>query len=182
MDSESDDEEKKNKMRIISLRTILVLVSFHRSVLEGFAFLPPSSSSSVRARSYWYPMSLNLYREVEDAISEAQQICLVNPDSPECKVAWDIVEELEAADSHMQAPVLKHEGTPPPPSSLMDVQALLASFDILTNRLDDKMDQLIATCDKFEEWGADPSVAELSQLAQQMKVGMAYVKDRLNNQ
>jgi CP12 domain len=167
-------------MRIISLRTLLVLVSFHGSVLEGFAFLPPSSSSSsVRARSYWYPMSLNLYREVEDAISEAQQICLVNPDSPECKVAWDIVEELEAADSHMQAPV-NHEGTPPP-SSLMDVQALLASFDILTNRLDDKMDQLIATCDKFEEWGADPSVAELSQLAQQMKVGMAYVKDRLNN-
>ena len=121
-----------------------------------------------------------MYREVEDAISEAQQICLANPGSPQCKVAWDIVEELEAADSHLPTSARASTTTTTTSSQSMDVQALMASFDILTTRLDTKMDQLIATCDKFEEWGADPSVVELSQLAQQMKVGMAYVKNRLN--
>jgi len=122
-----------------------------------------------------------MYREVEAAISEAQEICRANPGSPECTVAWDIVEELEAADSHLPSPATSSSSSSTTSTTSMDVQALLASFDILTTRLEDKMDQLIATCDKFEEWGADPSVVELSQLAQQMKVGMAYVKNRLNN-
>lgn len=117
---------------------------------------------------------LHLYNSVEAAIAEARRICDENPDSPACQVAWDIVEELEAADSHKddQNRVRGQHYT-------MDYDALLGSFDILTTKLDNKMDQLIATCDKFEEWGADPSVAELSRLAEEMKRGMAYVKNTL---
>lgn len=117
---------------------------------------------------------LNLYSTVEDAIEEARRICDEDPNSPACQVAWDIVEELEAADSHKDAQDRIRDS----PYS-MDFEALLRSFDILTAKLDIKMDQLIATCDKFEEWGADPSVAELSRLAEEMKRGMAYVKETL---
>mmetsp|Transcript_84491 Transcript_84491/g.243951 ORF Transcript_84491/g.243951 Transcript_84491/m.243951 type:complete len:153 (-) Transcript_84491:239-697(-) len=117
---------------------------------------------------------LNLYKSVEEAIEEAQRICDEDPNSPACQVAWDIVEELEAADSHKDAQERIRDS-----QYSMDFEALLRSFDILTAKLDNKMDQLIATCDKFEEWGADPSVAELSRLAEEMKRGMAYVKDTL---
>lgn len=135
-----------------------------------------STRSFVVSKSSRFDPTLNLYRSVEDAIAEAQRICRESPDCPECKVAWDIVEELEAADSHRQNQASGEEDR----SESMDYQALMASFDILTQKLDGKMDQLIATCDKFGEWGADPSVTELSQLAKQMKEGMAYVKNTLN--
>merc|ERR1719213_249649 len=46
---------------------------------------------------------LYLQRSVQDAIVEAERICAIDPSSNECKVAWDIVEELEAADSHRGA-------------------------------------------------------------------------------
>jgi hypothetical protein len=150
----------------LSLR-IIALVSCCHYLVDGFAALPVATRAAT---------SLNLYRQVEAAIAQAHQICREDPGCSECKVAWEIVEELEAADSHMQAQA-NQEGAS---SSSMDFQTLMASFDILTKQLDGKMDQLIATCDKFEEWGADPSVAELSQLAKQMKVGMTYVKNRLN--
>ena len=41
-----------------------------------------------------------MFDSVEDAIAEAQKACAEDPTSGECKVAWEIVEELEAADSH----------------------------------------------------------------------------------
>jgi CP12 domain len=150
---------------------ILFLFLFHKPV-EGFVVLREVRCHTAGSGS------LKLYREVEAAIAEAQIICGQRPDSPECKVAWDIVEELEAADSHKQVVSASSDDV----ASAMDVQALLASFEILTHKLDGTMDQLIATCEKFEEWGADPSVVELSQLAHQMKEGMAYVKNRLNQQ
>ncbi len=146
------------------LPTIALSLSF--AVQDTDAFVIPSTPPSLTR--------LFLYNSVEAAIAEAQRICDENPDSPACQVAWDIVEELEAADSHKDDQDRARE-----PHYTMDYDAMIRSFDILTTKLDTKMDQLIATCDKFEEWGADPSVAELSRLAEEMKRGMAYVKDTL---
>lgn len=119
-------------------------------------------------------MGLHLYQSVQEAINEAQRICAADPSSSECKVAWDIVEELGAAESH----IMQQDQTQDNNQS-MDFVALMGSFDILSQKIDGKMDQLIATCDKFENLGADPSVAELSRLAQEMKRGLAYVNNKL---
>lgn len=96
---------------------------------------------------------LNLYQKVEDAIAEAERICAYDSTSPECKVAWDIVEELEAADSHK-------DGMAPPGGP--DLEVLLYSFDILMKKIDGKMDQLKGTLVKLDSVGVeDPSIAEL---------------------
>jgi len=105
-----------------------------------------------------------MFESVEAAIADAQRICAADPSSPECKVAWDIVEELEAAESHKGGP-----GVSGGPQST-DVAALMGSFDILVAKIDGKMDQLMATTIKLSELGVtDPSVAELYARAGEMK-------------
>ena len=37
-------------------------------------------------------------RRLEDAIRHANMICRNFEDTPECKIAWDVVEELSAAE------------------------------------------------------------------------------------
>lgn len=50
------------------------------------------------------PKALTLQEEIEKAIQEARQVCQEKgPNSRECAVAWDIVEELEAEAAHQQA-------------------------------------------------------------------------------
>ena len=104
---------------------------------------------------------LNLYRSVEAAIAEAQRICAEDPTSNECRVAWDIVEELEAADSHQGQSMASQES--------LDTTALVGSFEILTQKIDVKMDQLKATAVELEAMGAPGNMAELARLADEMK-------------
>ncbi|MBP0029402.1 CP12 domain-containing protein [Roseofilum sp. Guam] len=50
------------------------------------------------------PKALTLKEEIEKALAEARAICKEKgPNSRECAVAWDIVEELEAEAAHQQA-------------------------------------------------------------------------------
>jgi len=113
---------------------------------------------------------LDMFASVEEAIAEAQRICASDPSSPECRVAWDIVEELEAADSHQGAAAGAAAGA----QSTTDYAALMGSFDILSQKIAGKMDQLQATTDKLVELGVtDPSVAELGARAEEMKQQLA---------
>lgn len=164
------EEAHKNSAMNSPVFSFLSFLVFASSLAFGFVVSPRI------ATTYGLSTGLQLYKSVEDAISEAQRICADDPSSPECQVAWDIVEELEATDSRRQAQVRAHDMDQ---AHSMDYVALMGSFDILTQKIDGKMDQLIATCDKFEALGADPSVAELSRLAEEMKRGVAYVKDTL---
>ena len=161
-------------MKLSLIRSLSLL--FAASKVRAFVVLP-ATTPRAGSTSFSSPSTLGLYTTVEEAISEAQRICANDPSSPDCQVAWDIVEELEAADSHRLAQSQSDDFDQS--SRSMDYMALMRSFDILTEKIDGKMDQLIATCDKFEDLGADPSVAELSRLAEEMKQGLAYVKDTL---
>mmetsp|Transcript_305 Transcript_305/g.860 ORF Transcript_305/g.860 Transcript_305/m.860 type:complete len:155 (-) Transcript_305:636-1100(-) len=137
---------------------------------RAFTVSPPSSLR--------HPIRLNLYNTVEEAITDAQRICAAEgPASPECRVAWDIVEELEAADAHRgpgAAAASQQQGVDPQSA---DYVAFMGSFDILCQKIDGKMDQLQATTDKLVELGADdPSVPALGDLAMQMKQALAYTR------
>lgn len=147
-----------------------VFFAFPLLACTARAFVVPTTTVPMSARLSTH---LNMYDSVEAAIDDAQRICAEDPSSMECKVAWDIVEELEAADSHQ----LRQSGVDA--SQSMDYLALMGSFDILTEKIDGKMDQLIATATKLDSMGADPSFQDLARLADEMKQALAYVKSTL---
>lgn len=128
----------------------------------AFAFAPTTISSSRPATH------MSLYDRVEEAIAEANRVCAQSgPGSKECAVAWDIVEELEAADSHRGRPMQGGEGAV---NMSPDGQALMSSFNILLAKIDGKMDQALATTEKLAELGLrDPEIADLHQRAYEMK-------------
>jgi len=136
----------------------------------AFMVSPPKSSSR-------YSTNLSMmYESVEAAIEEAQRICAIDPASQECRVAWDVVEELEAADSHRGQ-------VQPQPHAPTDIEytALMSSFDILVKKIDGKMDQLKATTVKLHELGAtDPAMEELYSRADEMQQALANVRANLN--
>lgn len=138
------------------------------------AFMVPSTITSITLPNQKDSTTrLNLYDTVEEAIAEAQRICAEDPSSHECRVAWDIVEELEAADSHQDY----ESGVDA--SQSMDYHAMVGSFDILTRKIDNKMDQLKATAEMMASMGADPSFSEVARLAEEMKQALAYVRSTL---
>lgn len=121
---------------------------------------------------------LNLFDTVEAAIAEAQRICAENPDSQECKVAWDIVEELEAADSHKVAPE-----APAGISASAEYNSLLDSFDILSKRTTDKLEQLKAVTLRLEDLGVnEPAVSQLYDISDELKRAIAQAKACLYNE
>ena len=128
----------------------------------AFAFAPTTISSSRPA------IQLSMYDLVEEAIAEANKICAESgPGSQDCRVAWDIVEELEAADSHRGGPMQGGGGAV---NMSPDGQALMSSFNILLAKIDGKMDQALATTEKLAELGLrDPEIADLHQRAYEMK-------------
>lgn len=146
-------------------------------ILFGFSLLACKVVAFTNPSAPRLPTQLNLYESVNEAIAEAQRICANDPSSPECKVAWDIVEELEAADSHNQALAQQTQ----PDGQSMDYVAMMGSFDILTQKIDGKMDQLKATTEKLQSLGAsDPSVAELARLSDEMKATLARARASFN--
>lgn len=135
-------------------------------------FTPLSSPSSRTGTcSIRHSTKLRLYNKAEEAIAEAERICAADPASQECRVAWDIVEELEAADSHQGGMASTRIDDSP------DVSALMGSFDILLSKIDGKMNQLAATTENLAEMGArDPSIEELHQRAYEMKEAIAHAR------
>ena len=82
-------------------------------------------------------------------------------------MAWDIVEELEAADSHRGGSMQGGGGAV---NMSPDGQAMMSSFNILLQKIDSKMDQALATTEKLAELGVrDREIAELHQRAFEMK-------------
>jgi hypothetical protein len=39
-------------------------------------------------------------RDIKQAIRQAQNLCLSYEDTPECRIAWELVEELSTAFAH----------------------------------------------------------------------------------
>lgn len=139
------------------------------SLTVAFVDKPCSASRASATR-------LQLYNSVEAAIDDAQRICAANPNSPECKVAWDIVEELEAADSH--------RGVAAPPEALSlsaEYASLVQSYDILRLKTERKMDQLKSLIMRMEELGVtDVTVARLANLSDEMKFALTEAQASLD--
>lgn len=77
-------------------------------------------------------------------------------------MAWDIVEELEAADAHR---------TPAHPTSQQEVSygPLISSLDLLSAKIDRKMDELNKLSTSLVEAGAGPEVERLAYASEEMK-------------
>ena len=157
--------------------------------LPGSAFSPAaggalSSSSSSSPRLATTRLRPHLVENLEEAISEAQRICSLDPTSSECRVAWDIVEELEAKDSHIQtaaaAAAAAGAGAGAGAGELgTDYAVLMGSLDILLTKIDGKMDQLLATTDKMAQLGdQDPRVADVWEKAGALKEAVASLRAR----
>lgn len=148
------------------------VLPFSLFVGSSHAFVA-SSSSPATTTTTTTTTQLDMYRTVEEAIAEAQRICEQDPTSNECRVAWDIVEELEAADSHQgQQSMHADDGG-------VDTSALVGSFDILTQKIDGKMDQLKATVMALEAMGAPGNMPELARLADEMKFALENARAAL---
>ena len=124
-----------------------------------------SSSHSNKNTNYssYRSSKLNLYNSVEEAIGAAQQICnQQGGDSDACKVAWDIVEELEAADAHR---------TPANPTAQQELSygPLIMSLDLLQAKIDRKMDELNKLSQSLVEAGGGPEVERLQYASEEMK-------------
>jgi hypothetical protein len=141
------------------------LVSSNRPATRRRA---PNPVSSNRPATSCMTVLFVLYDRVEEAIADAQRVCAQSgPESRECRVAWDIVEELEAADSHRGGPM---QGGGGGINMNPDGQALMSSFNILLQKIDGKMDQALATTEKLAELGLrDQEIADLHQRAYEMK-------------
>lgn len=93
------------------------------------------------------------------------------PGSERCKVAWDIVEELKAADSH--------ERTNPRPIEL-NYYPLLEGFDLLSNKVDKQLDELRNLSTQLVEVGAGPEVERLIYASDEMKQILDEARAALN--
>lgn len=131
---------------------------------------PPQRNLSSSRRSI---TALDLYRSAAEAISEAERICMVEGSHSErCKVAWDIVEELEAADAHVRSP----------PSGPNEVSygPLIYSLDILSDKIERKMDELKKLSTQLAEAGAGPEVERLIYASDEMKEILTSAKSAMD--
>lgn len=113
-----------------------------------------------------------LYRSAQQAIADAERICAMEgPSSERCKVAWDIVEELKAADSH--------DRTKSAPIEL-NYYPLLEGFDILSNKVDTQLDELRNLSTQLVEVGAGPEVERLIYASDEMKQILEVARATLN--
>merc|ERR1712086_510570 len=104
---------------------------------------------------------LQLYRSAAEAISEAERICMVEgPNSTRCAVAWDIVEELKAADSH--------DRTQTAGANELSYVPLVQGLDILSTKLEKKLVELKKLSTQMAEAGAGPEVERLIYASDEM--------------
>ena len=149
-------------MKSISL--VVISMAFNISISQ--AFIPKQNDSSLHKqqsiRSLREDKALHLYKSTKEAIEEARMICFEEgPNSERCKVAWDIVEELEAADSHVRS-----EGSVP---NELSYSPMIDSLEILSAKIERKMDELKNLSMSLAEYGAGPEVERLSYASDEMK-------------
>jgi len=148
-------------MKSISLITAILLLP------SSSAFIPKSQNNSSlhkqqSNRSLQEKKALHLYKSTKDAIAEAKMICFEEgPNSERCKVAWDIVEELEAADSHVRSE--------PSVANELSYSPMVDSLEILSAKIERKMDELKNLSVSLAEYGAGPEVERLSYASDEMK-------------
>jgi len=118
--------------------------------------------------------SLNLYQSAVEATAAAEQICMVEgPYSERCKAAWGIVEEFRAADSHDRV-------APAEPYDL-DYTPLVNGLDILTEKIDRKMDELSKVATQLGEAGAGvPEVERLVYASEEFKQILAEARSAMD--
>ena len=123
-----------------------------------------NSSSSSNSSSQKSSSQLNLYNSVEEAIAEAERIGYEQgTDSEAYRVQWDIVEELEAADSHRSP-------TTTPVQHEVNYGPLITSLDLLQDQIDRKMDELNKLSRSLVEAGAGPEVERLAYASEEMRM------------
>jgi hypothetical protein len=160
------DHHAQEVMMSSTLRATLLffLVSTNpAAAFNNHRIVNTASHSKNNNNSCYKSSELNLYNSVEEAIGEAQRICSEQGgDSEACRVAWDIVEELEAADAHR---------TPAHPTTQQELSygPLILSLDLLSAKIDRKMDELNKLSQSLVEAGAGPEVERLAYASEEMK-------------
>lgn len=144
------------------------------------AFYPPTNHKITKTNPTAPSTStqLALYASVEEAISEAQNVCSqYGSDSEQCKVAWDIVEELEAADSHRTDTAVALA------SSWEEKQVnylpLLEGMDVLSAKLDRKLYELNNLSRQLAEAGAGEEIEALVYASEEMRVLLENAKKKV---
>ena len=137
----------------------------------SLAFTPNNNQQS--QRSIRESKALNLYRSATEAIAEAERVCAEEgPDSERCRVAWDIVEELEAADSRAR--------TVDDGPRREEYAPLVQGLDILTGKLERKLDELKALSEQLTAVGAGPEVERLMYASDEMKQILKEASDSMD--
>ncbi|KAL3780546.1 hypothetical protein HJC23_001906 [Cyclotella cryptica] len=164
-------------MKTSSPILIPLVLTFLASPLH--AFLPqsqPTKTSKGHSSSSTSSTTLSLHASVEAAIAEAQAICAqTGPDSEACRVAWDIVEELEAADSHRANTVVSQWNG----EQQTNYVPLLDSLSLLSVKLDRKLDELHALSAQLAEAGAGEEIERLVYASEEMKGLLVQARGRL---
>ena len=142
------------------------------------AFYPTTYHVVVNPSAKRMTTRLDLYASVEEAIAEAQSVCEQHgPDSEQCKVAWDIVEELEAADSH------RSDAAAATAASWEEKQTnylpLLEGMDVLTAKLDRKLYELHNLSKQLAEAGAGDEIEQLVYASDQMRGLLENAKSKI---
>lgn len=112
---------------------------------------------------------LHLYRTAQEAMIDAEHIC--NEEglhSERCKVALDIVEELRAADAD--------DRTMTTEPSQLSYSPLVNGLDILSDKIERKMDELKKLSTQLAEEGAGPEVERLVYASDEMKQILAEAR------
>ena len=151
---------------------VLVGALVHATVsafTQGNVFLTQRSTNRKRRAPSNQNTALDLYRSAAEAIAEAERICAEEgPYSERCKVAWDIVEELEAADAHVRKPAAE--------PGFLSYSPLVEGLDILSKKIERKMDELKKLSTTLAEEGAGPEVERLVYASDEMKQILAEAR------
>lgn len=86
-------------------------------------------------------------------------------------MAWDIVEELKAADSH--------DRTVPAASHPLSYSPMVQGLDILSTKLDRKMDELKNLSTLLAAEGAGPEVERLAYASDEFKQILAEARNAM---
>ena len=152
-------------IKSISLISVMILIV--PSMIVGFVPKNQSSQKKLHISSdKRKETSLHLYKSAKEAIAEAKMICFEEgPNSERCKVAWDIVEELEAADSHVRSADVQ--------ANELSYSPLVDSLEILSAKIERKMDELKNLSTTLAEYGAGAEVERLIYASDEMKQVLA---------
>lgn len=148
----------------IATANLAVAFTNHNRHIINTASYNKGNNNNNNSSSQKSSQQLNLYNSVEEAIAEAQRIGYEQgTDSEAYKVAWDIVEELEAADSHRSP-------TTTPVQQELSYGPLITSLDLLQDKIDRKMDELNKLSRSLVEAGAGPEVERLAYASEEMRM------------